>query len=183
MRVRPEHGLSREPDEQRQHDQPEGERDRRRSELAARCATARSSGLGMRAMKKLGRSELLGPGGHNSAAMQKIRAAVVGVGYLGTLPRAEVRAAARTASWSPWWMPGTETRESVAAELSTQGLADYRELLGKVDAVSVATTTPAHFAIARDFLEAGAHVLVEKPITETPAQARELIDTRARATG
>jgi predicted dehydrogenase len=41
--------------------------------------------------------------------------------------------------------------------------------------VSVVTPTPAHFAIARDFLEHGAHVLVEKPITETASQARELI--------
>ena len=39
---------------------------------------------------------------------------------------------------------------------------------------------PAHFAIARDFLQAGAHVLVEKPITETVAEARELIDLAAR---
>jgi predicted dehydrogenase len=46
--------------------------------------------------------------------------------------------------------------------------------------VSVVTTTPAHFAIARDFLEAGAHVLVEKPITETVEQARELIAVAAR---
>lgn len=44
-----------------------------------------------------------------------------------------------------------------------------------MDAVSIATTTPAHFAIAADFLRAGAHVLVEKPITETVEQARELI--------
>ena len=42
------------------------------------------------------------------------------------------------------------------------------------------TTTPAHFAIARDFLEAGAHVLVEKPITETVEQARELITIATR---
>ena len=54
-------------------------------------------------------------------------------------------------------------------------MADYRELLGKVDAVSVVTPTPAHFEIADAFLAAGAHVLVEKPITETPEQARDLI--------
>jgi predicted dehydrogenase len=54
-------------------------------------------------------------------------------------------------------------------------VADYRELLGLVDAVSVVTQTPAHFEIARDFLNAGAHVLVEKPITESATEARELI--------
>ncbi len=48
--------------------------------------------------------------------------------------------------------------------------------------MSVVTTTPAHFAIAADFLRAGAHVLVEKPVTETVEQARELIDI-ARAAG
>ena len=43
------------------------------------------------------------------------------------------------------------------------GFADYRELLGAVDAVSVVTQTPAHFEIARDFLNAGAHVLLLSP--------------------
>jgi len=73
-----------------------------------------------------------------------------------------------------------EAREALARELNTRGVADHRELLGHVDAVSVVTTTPAHHAIARDFLEAGAHVLVEKPITETPEQARDLIALAAR---
>src|SRR5881227_3562049 len=68
----------------------------------------------------------------------------------------------------------------LGGELKTRAVSDYRTLLGSVEAVSVATPTPAHFAIARDFLEAGAHVLVEKPITDTPAQARELIALAAR---
>ena len=57
------------------------------------------------------------------------------------------------------------------------------QLVGVVDAreaVSIVTPTPTHFAIARDFLDAGAHVLVEKPVTETVAQARELIEVAAR---
>src|SRR6185437_11654089 len=73
-----------------------------------------------------------------------------------------------------------EAREAVAAEVGSRPLADYRQLLGAVEAVSVVTPTPAHYAIARDFLEAGAHVLVEKPITETPEEARELIALAAR---
>ena len=72
-----------------------------------------------------------------------------------------------------------EVRDAVAAEVRTRAVADHRELLGKVDAVSVVTPTPAHFGIAHDFLSAGAHVLVEKPITETPAQARDLIERAA----
>ena len=74
-----------------------------------------------------------------------------------------------------------EVRKAVAGEVGTQALADYRELLGKVDAVSVVTPTPAHFEIAEAFLAAGAHVLVEKPITETPEQARALIAQAAKS--
>ena len=48
---------------------------------------------------------------------------------------------------------------------------DYRELLGKVDAVTIAATTAEHFALARFFLEHGVHVLVEKPMTRTSAEA------------
>jgi predicted dehydrogenase len=106
--------------------------------------------------------------------MSKIRAAVIGVGYLGRfhaqkyakLPACELVAVVDGRE---------EVRKAVAAEVSAQAVGDYRELLGKVDAVSVVTPTPAHFEIADAFLAAGAHVLVEKPITETPAQAKALI--------
>jgi predicted dehydrogenase len=47
--------------------------------------------------------------------------------------------------------------------------------LGKVDAVSIVTPTPAHYETAKAFLEAGAHVLVEKPMTVTVAEAERLI--------
>lgn len=57
----------------------------------------------------------------------------------------------------------------------TKGYGDYRELLGQVDAVSIAAPTALHHAIARDFLAAGVHVLVEKPITTTVAEAEELV--------
>src|SRR5678815_1270741 len=109
--------------------------------------------------------------------MNKIKAAVVGVGYLGRfhaqkyaqIPGCELVAV----------VDGREdVRNAVAAEVHTRAVGDYRELLGQVDAVSVVTPTPAHFEIADAFLATGAHVLVEKPITETPAQARSLI-TRA----
>ena len=106
--------------------------------------------------------------------MRKIRAAVVGVGYLGRfhaqkyaqVPQCELVAVVDASR---------PAREAVATELGVPGFAGYEELLGKVDAVSVVTPTPSHFTIARDFLAAGVHVLVEKPITESSAQARELI--------
>ena len=60
-------------------------------------------------------------------------------------------------------------------------LAFVSALLGRVDAVSIATPTPFHFEIASAFLESGAHVLVEKPITTTVEDARRLIEVAARA--
>ena len=112
--------------------------------------------------------------------MQKIRAAVVGVGYLGRF-LAQKFAQATGCELVAVVDSRAEAREQVAAELSTRALPEHRELLGAVDAVSVVTPTPAHFPIAREFLEAGAHVLVEKPITDTPAEARSLIALAARA--
>jgi predicted dehydrogenase len=75
-----------------------------------------------------------------------------------------------------------ETAQRVASELGTLAVADYRELIGRVDAVSIATPTPKHFEIAQALLSAGVHVLVEKPITETTQQAEQLIST-ARSAG
>jgi predicted dehydrogenase len=112
--------------------------------------------------------------------MQKIRAAVVGVGYLGRF-HAQKYAQAAGCELVAVVDARADIGAAVGAELQTRSLTDHRDLLGGVDAVSVVTPTPAHFAIARDFLDAGTHVLVEKPITETPAQARELIALAARA--
>jgi predicted dehydrogenase len=112
--------------------------------------------------------------------MSNIRAAVIGTGYLGRF-HAQKYAAAPGCTLVGVVDPRHEVRAAVAAEMGTRGFADHRELLGQVDAVSVVTTTPAHYAIARDFLEAGAHVLVEKPITETVEQAESLITIAAAA--
>jgi predicted dehydrogenase len=110
--------------------------------------------------------------------MSKIRAAVIGAGYLGRF-HAQKYAMAQQCELVAVVDTRAEAREQVAAEVQARPLADYHSLLGAVDAVSVVTPTPAHFSIARDFLEAGAHVLVEKPITETPTEARRLIELAA----
>jgi predicted dehydrogenase len=107
--------------------------------------------------------------------MKKIRAAVVGVGYLGrfhaqkyaALPECELTAVVDI---------DTEVAARVAAELGTRALSDYRELCGQVDAVSVVTPTDSHAEIATALLRTGAHVLVEKPIAQSVQQAQQLID-------
>ena len=62
----------------------------------------------------------------------------------------------------------------LAAQYDTQGFTDYRDLFGKVDVVSIAVPTPLHFEVARDLMEAGIGVLVEKPLTPNLEEAREL---------
>ena len=106
--------------------------------------------------------------------MSKIRCAVIGVGYLGRfhaqkyhlIPKADLIAVCDL---------NYEVAKAVSRELSVPAYQDYSELFGKVDAVSIAATTNKHYQIAKDCLEQGIHVLIEKPITETVAQAEELI--------
>ncbi|HVY22067.1 MAG TPA: Gfo/Idh/MocA family oxidoreductase [Steroidobacteraceae bacterium] len=103
-----------------------------------------------------------------------LRAAAIGVGYLGKFHAQKYRdlagvelVAVVDASLS--------TAQGVASELGAAAFDDYREVLDKVDVVSVVVPTPLHYAVAADFLKRGVHVLVEKPITETVEQAEQLI--------
>jgi predicted dehydrogenase len=67
-----------------------------------------------------------------------------------------------------------ERARRVAAQYDTLAFSDHRELIGRVDVASVSVPTEAHFAVAKDLLEAGVSVLVEKPMTPTLEEAREL---------
>ncbi len=109
-----------------------------------------------------------------------MRTAVIGVGYLGRF-HAQKYAVLAGSELVGVVDPHEPSRLAVAAELGVPPFADYRELLGRVDAVSVVTPTPAHFAVAKAFLEAGAHVLVEKPMTSTVAEGVALIEAATRA--
>jgi predicted dehydrogenase len=109
-----------------------------------------------------------------------MRTAVIGVGYLGRFHAQKYRDA-RSSELVGIVDPSPEARRAVAAELQVPAHADYRELLGRVEAVSIVTPTPLHFSIAKQFLEAGTHVLVEKPMTSTLAQGAQLIEAARRA--
>jgi predicted dehydrogenase len=65
--------------------------------------------------------------------------------------------------------------KNVANTFHTHAFQDYRDLLNRVDAVSIVTPTPSHFAISRDFLAHDVDVMIEKPITHDIEQAEELI--------
>ena len=106
--------------------------------------------------------------------MKKIKCAVVGVGYLGRFHAQKYKMLDNVELVGVCDLNQAAT-DAVAAELHVPAYVDYQALFGKVDAVSIAATTNKHYAIARDFLKQGIHVLIEKPITETVDQAEELI--------
>jgi predicted dehydrogenase len=64
----------------------------------------------------------------------------------------------------------------IAKKYRTQFYKDYRSLFGKVDVVSIAVPTSMHYDVAKECLQAGVHCLVEKPITNSLAEAEELFN-------
>lgn len=109
----------------------------------------------------------------------RVRTAVIGVGYLGRF-HAQKYAQLEGSQLVAVIDANAEAAAKVAAEVGAEGLTDYRAVLDRVDAVSIAVPTPLHHAIACQALDRGIHVLVEKPIAVTPAEAREMIDLAAR---
>ena len=106
--------------------------------------------------------------------------AVVGVGHLG---RHHARILAALAGVE--LVAVADINQARAAEVAsasrTSPLTDYRDLLGKVDAVTLAVPTELHRDVAMPFLAAGVHVLVEKPMARSVAEADDLIRTAATA--
>jgi predicted dehydrogenase len=105
---------------------------------------------------------------------KKIKIGVIGIGHLGNyhlqkyqkLENAEIIAVAD---------PIIEKAEKAAALYGCPAFSGHRDMLGKVDAVSIAVPTGEHYRVAKDFLAAGVDVLIEKPICSTLEEADELI--------
>jgi predicted dehydrogenase len=74
----------------------------------------------------------------------------------------------------------TEAREALATETGARPVAEYRDVIGEIDAAVIATPTSTHHRVASDLMRAGVHVLVEKPITPTLAEADELVQLARR---
>lgn len=111
------------------------------------------------------------------AENEKIRVAAIGVGSLG---RHHARNYAELAAEGRVEFVGIcdiddNTAARVSGEHGCSNFTDRRELLGKVDAVSIVTPTETHCDIACAFLEKGVHVLVEKPIALTLAEADKMM--------
>src|SRR5882724_9925162 len=106
-----------------------------------------------------------------------LRTAVIGVGHLGS-QHARIHAALAAEGLGQFTsvcdLDEAQGRR-IASEYATSVTTDWRTLIGKVDAVSLAVPTESHCEIACALLEAGVHVLVEKPISRTLEEADRMI--------
>ena len=106
--------------------------------------------------------------------MSKIKVAVIGTGYLGSL-HAQIYKQTENCSLEAVCDINTARLNEVSSSLGVKAYADFRDLYGNVDAVSIAVPTKFHFPVARACLQHGIDILVEKPFTERLGQADALI--------
>ena len=105
---------------------------------------------------------------------KKIKLGVVGVGHLGqhharilsSFPNVELIGVVDINEFRA---------KEIAKSNKTQAYTRHQDIIGKIDAVTVVVPTSAHFSIGKDFLEAGIHTLVEKPITDSLKEAEDLV--------
>src|SRR5258708_15931612 len=115
-----------------------------------------------------------GPG---SPAATLVKVCVIGAGSLGK-EHARIYselAAEGQVSFTGLYDSSSETARKWAEKYRVQAFSSLSEALTACDAASIVTPTTTHFELARQFLAAGKHVLVEKPMTDHAGQAAELV--------
>jgi predicted dehydrogenase len=111
--------------------------------------------------------------------MKKLRAAVIGTGRLGRHHVRKYAARDDVKLVAVADVAESNLRDVVLPE-GCRSVGDFREALHDVDLVSIAVPTAGHYEVARSCLEAGIHVLVEKPITSSLEEADDLVALAAR---
>ena len=112
--------------------------------------------------------------------MNKIRVGVVGVGHIGSNHARIYSELASNADFTAIYDVDLARANSIVKKyggVAAKSLDDFAE---RVDAASIATPTDSHHEIARELLQRGKHLLVEKPITDNPQHATELAELAAR---
>jgi predicted dehydrogenase len=105
---------------------------------------------------------------------EPLKAAVIGAGAFGRHHAAKYRGL-KGVELVAIADPSPEVRRTAMANHGVPGIADWRELLGTVDLVSVCSPATTHSTIVRAFLNTGAHVMVEKPIATCIEEADALV--------
>ncbi len=104
-----------------------------------------------------------------------IKVGVIGVGYLGR-HHARVYSELEDVELVAVVDTDIEKAKEIAGKYGSRTYSDYRQVLSDVQALSIVTPTKSHYSIAMDCLNAGCDVLIEKPMTETVAEADALIN-------
>ena len=107
--------------------------------------------------------------------MEKLKIAVVGAGRLGSF-HTKVYSRLDNVKLVGVCDCNLESAIEIGKKYHTASYSDYEDLFGKAEAVSIAVPTSLHYNIAKDFLNHGIHVLIEKPVTKTLSEADELIE-------
>lgn len=111
--------------------------------------------------------------------MSKLYMGVIGTGHLGSR-HVKVYSGLKNVNLTGVCDINEERGRKIAKKYRASYYADYRDLFDKVQAVSIAVPTFTHYKIAKDFLNNGTHVLIEKPITKTLKEADALLGIAKR---
>jgi predicted dehydrogenase len=111
--------------------------------------------------------------------MSKIRTGVIGVGSIGK-NHARVMSEIENANFTAVFDDHATSAREVSQLFAVKAAESLEEFASLVDAATIATPTPTHYEVAKFLMERGKHVLIEKPITEDTAHARELIESASR---
>ena len=107
--------------------------------------------------------------------MKKLKIGIIGIGHLGSKHVSTYHELSEKAQIIGICDIKKDRTEELARQYGTAAFSDYKELLGKVDAVNICVPTESHFEVAKFFLENKVHTFIEKPITTTADQADILI--------
>lgn len=111
--------------------------------------------------------------------VEPVRVGVIGTGIMGG-HHTRVASTIPSSQLIGIFDPDLARAEEVARQFDTQSFSSIDALCDTVEAVIIASPTRTHAAIAEKCLQAGCHVLVEKPIASTVAEGQALIDTATR---
>ncbi|SHJ04782.1 Gfo/Idh/MocA family protein [Aquimarina spongiae] len=103
-----------------------------------------------------------------------LKAGVLGAGHLGKI---HLRLLEQSENYelAGFYDTSSSQANAIAKEFGYHLFNSIEELIEAVDVVDIVTPTFAHFDVAKQAIEAGKHVFIEKPITNTVAEAEELI--------
>ena len=112
--------------------------------------------------------------------MSTIKAGIAGLGHMGR-NHARILAELPESDFRAVYDLDQALAAETAGKYGVQAAKSLDEFAEMVDAATIVTPTPTHHPIAKKLLETGIHLLVEKPITENPADAKDLVETAQRA--